>query len=156
MNWQAATPTAGQTNPPGLTVDVDADGIPDIWELANGLDPQVNDANPDPDQDDMTNLQEYWADTDPHNPLDFLHFNRVSVSNGNCLLEFNTKTNRTYVNEFRNSLDLADTWQVLSNNIPGTGGIISINDTPGQSARFYRLKVTFNPCVGPATPSEVI
>ena len=39
-NWQAAAPTAGQLNQGALTVDSDNDGLPDEWELANGLDPQ--------------------------------------------------------------------------------------------------------------------
>ena len=45
------------------------DGIPDDWKIAHGLDP--NDpavAFEDPDQDGLTNLEEYQNGTDPHNP----------------------------------------------------------------------------------------
>jgi hypothetical protein len=49
-------------------VDWDGDGMPDDWELAHGLDPEVNDANLDPDGDGLTNLQEYLYGSDPHNP----------------------------------------------------------------------------------------
>jgi hypothetical protein len=45
------------------------DGIPDDWKIAHGLDP--NDplvAYEDPDNDGLTNLEEYQNGTDPHNP----------------------------------------------------------------------------------------
>ncbi|MBI3987562.1 MAG: hypothetical protein HY343_11610, partial [Lentisphaerae bacterium] len=43
----------------------DTDGMPDEWELANGLDPYSFDANLDKDGDGWSNLQEYWAGTNP-------------------------------------------------------------------------------------------
>ena len=49
----------------GLPQDTDKDGIPDVWELANGLDPQKDDTAADKDGDGRTNLEEYNAGTDP-------------------------------------------------------------------------------------------
>ena len=48
--------------------DSDGDGIPDAWEDANGLNPNLNDASLDPDNDGLTNLNEYLSGADPNNP----------------------------------------------------------------------------------------
>ncbi len=47
------------------TTDTDSDGMPDVWEIDKGLDPEVNDANADPDGDEKTNLDEYLEGTNP-------------------------------------------------------------------------------------------
>ena len=60
------TPTPTQT-PVGA--DSDGDGMPDTYELAHAcLNPAVNDATPDPDNDSLTNIGEYALGTDPCNP----------------------------------------------------------------------------------------
>ncbi len=46
--------------------DTDGDGMDDGYELRSGLNPQLNDSTSDPDQDDLTNLDEYvGADLQP-------------------------------------------------------------------------------------------
>lgn len=53
------------TNP--VDADTDHDGLDDAWELQYGLDPlEPEDANADPDQDELTNLEEFAVDTDPN------------------------------------------------------------------------------------------
>ncbi|MEZ5325050.1 MAG: LamG-like jellyroll fold domain-containing protein [Verrucomicrobiales bacterium] len=47
------------------TMDTDGDGMPNIWEEANGLDPDVDDSALDPDNDGSNNLAEFKANTDP-------------------------------------------------------------------------------------------
>ena len=48
--------------------DDDNDGMPDEWELANGLNSLVDDTSEDPDADGFTNIQEYNRGSDPQVP----------------------------------------------------------------------------------------
>jgi hypothetical protein len=45
--------------------DEDKDGIPDLWEQTYDLDPSINDAQQDPDEDGYNNLEEYYLNEDP-------------------------------------------------------------------------------------------
>ena len=52
-----------ETDP--LSPDSDSDGMGDQWEIENGLNPNFNDADADPDSDGASNLNESGAGTDP-------------------------------------------------------------------------------------------
>lgn len=53
----------------GPLFDGDGDGMPDQWELVYGLNPNdPSDAQDDPDNDGLTNLEEYQALSNPLNP----------------------------------------------------------------------------------------
>ena len=54
-------------NPSGT--DTDEDGLPDAWEVAYAMDPaDESDAEADSDGDGVSNVEEYEADTDPNDP----------------------------------------------------------------------------------------
>ena len=46
--------------------DTDSDGMPDGWEVDNGLNAKVDDAEQDPDGDYITNLGEYHFNSNPY------------------------------------------------------------------------------------------
>jgi hypothetical protein len=50
------------------TTDSDGDGLPVSWELSQGTDPAVFDADKDPDEDGLNNLMEYQNGTLAWNP----------------------------------------------------------------------------------------
>ncbi len=52
---------------PDVLVDSDGDGMPDWWELLHELDPfDPSDADLDPDEDGLTNREEFHAGSDPN------------------------------------------------------------------------------------------
>jgi hypothetical protein len=120
--------------------DSDTDGMPDDWELWNGLngaDPE--DALLDADADGAVNRDEYVAGTGPHDAASRFLAGLATDPSG-VRLVFNSVSNRWYSAEWCDSL-LTTNWQILTNNLPGTGIGLSVPDTGLSGGRFYRLKV---------------
>jgi len=60
------SPVTGEDNENGGA----GDGMDDGWEAANGLDPAVDDSAGNPDNDGLTNLEEWNGGDNPTDPLD--------------------------------------------------------------------------------------
>jgi hypothetical protein len=141
-NWQTAAPTAGRLNVGAMTVDTDLDGLPDEWELANGLDPEdANDINGplgDPDGDGQSNLQEYVAGTNPLDAQSRLKIDSIAVTSG-ITLSFLAASNRTYTVQFTGAPDSGE-WQKLADiSARPTDHVEFIPDVTASTNRFYRL-----------------
>jgi hypothetical protein len=126
--------------------DSDGDGMPDAWELAHGLNPQVNDAQGDADGDGMTNLGEYEAGTDPQDAASYLRISRVEALAGTQVLvnlEFEAVGGKSYTVWGRDGLTNG-VWGVITNVSPATSNqTVRVQDTlpASQTQRFYRLGI---------------
>jgi hypothetical protein len=123
-----------------LNPDSDNDGMPDDWESAHNLVVGVNDAALDPDGDGMSNLQEYLAGTDPHDPASLLKVQAIVAVGANPTLQFLAISNRTYAVEFR-SLVATGAWGTLTNLLPEpTNRTVTVTDPePIVTNRYYRI-----------------
>jgi hypothetical protein len=146
INWASAPPSPGQANTfPEL--DTDGDSLPDAWELDNGTNPYLADADEDPDGDGYTNRQEYIAGTNPHDLQSRLQVDRIEVNNQEVTLQFLAVANRTYTLLWNASPDGA-AWATLTDVLAApTNRIVTITDSiAGVPKRFYRLA---SPAVAP-------
>jgi hypothetical protein len=132
-NWQAAAPTPGALNRGAGAVDTDHDGLPDEWELANGLDPRDGTGNSgasgDPDGDGMNNLAEYLAGTSPTDAASSLRLQFQLGATG-LDLWFEAASNHSYTVQ-RSSELVAGAWEKL------------LEVPPSPTNRLQRFSVTF-------------
>ncbi len=138
-NWGGAVPTPGRVNSsqPPIT-DNDGDGIPNAWELANGLDPySASDAALDSDGDGQSNVNEYLAQTNPKSAADVLKAT-CTLGSPNNVISFTAKANVTYSILVSSDLN-PTTWTKLTDIPAGAERPITVNDPATPNRRFYKL-----------------
>ena len=137
--------TAGpdRTFTTAVLTDSDNDGMPDDYENANGLAPNnPADAALDSDGDGMTNLQEYHAGTNPRSARSVLRITSVEKAAGDIVLTFPSVLGKMY--RVEQSPSMSGPWNILTNNLPGTGDFLNVEDVEGADAnvqRFYRISI---------------
>lgn len=120
--------------------DEDGDGIPDEWEMANGLNPtNTADAVLDGDDDNVNNLDEYRADTRPNEGASFPGILRVDDAAGLRAITFRSSTNRLYQLQAANGLTGA--WTDIGSAIAGEDGSTTVLDPGSSATRLYRVAV---------------
>ena len=148
INWAADAPNAGRGSV-GLQ-DTDGDGIPDVWEDANGLNKNsAADASQDPDNDGISNLGEYLAGTNPHNSNSVLRImqifplgSSIIESNVPAVIRFLAYSNASYTVQYRNSLLPSANWQTLED-VPSapSNRVVEVQDPNAykKTDRYYRI-----------------
>jgi hypothetical protein len=121
--------------------DSDGDLMPNDYETANTLNPNNSaDASVDTDGDGMTNYQEYLAGTNPRSAASVLRVQSVQASGGDIAITFPSVLGKMYTVQETNTL--GGPWTTLSEDVAGTGGIVTVTDVEALDSaqlRYYRV-----------------
>jgi hypothetical protein len=115
------------------SVDTDADGMSDLWELQNFGGTTNALATDNPDGDAYTNLEEYTAGMDPNmpDPLEILNFNAAAGP----AFEWSPVDGRFYSVYW--SSNLLDGFSLVGRHVPG--GIFVDAEHAAEPGGFYKL-----------------
>ena len=114
--------------------DADQDGLPDAWEIFQG----VTEPSADDDGDGCDNLGEYIAGTDPLNPSSALRATGlVGVSGG---FEFSWQSIPGRVYQIESAGDLVN-WETVAEATATAGTASAIVPATADARRFYRARV---------------
>lgn len=142
VHWMPASPSP--LGPLGAGAgDLDGDGLPDEWEWRHGLNlasaEGADGAEGDPDDDGLTNREEFLRGSDPTQTT--LLFRRLWVQGDRVYLSFYATAGRLYRVEYSDELAGGD-WRLLTNIDPRSrSGEVQFwtSMRPGGWPRFYRL-----------------
>ena len=122
--------------------DDDNDGMPDTWEDDYGLNPLVDDAAEDKDEDGQCNYDEFIAGTDPTDPMSLLKVSAVAAGSGSTVIIRWQSVSGKFYSILRSSNLSEGFEEIEATNIPATPPENSYTiDTNWASSFFYRVVV---------------
>ena len=124
------------TVPLRAVVDLDGDGVSDVWRLkfnAAGLAPTG-----DADGDGVSNAKEAAAGTDPMKPSDTMQVRNISLSAGNVVLVWPSVLGKRY--KVQSTTNLSGTWTDAMGYVDGTGVDVT-QQLAAVAGTFYRIAV---------------
>jgi type VI secretion system Hcp family effector len=139
-HWDQTDPTNGGPGllPPPFSepqTDSDGDGIPDVYEFANGLNPFANDAALDLDGDGASNGSEYLAGTRANDAKSVFRVHGISRENGTMLITWSSAPNRRYT--IRKSAKPNGPWTDVQSGIPSQGEGETTRIVPISAANLF-------------------
>ncbi|MEO6036139.1 MAG: lamin tail domain-containing protein, partial [Verrucomicrobiota bacterium] len=138
-NWIAVGQTPGSSKE---SADTDGDGIPDNYELANGLDPFTNDSDKDSDGDGATNLEEYRNGTNPQMAQNFYRLGiRRTANRDFIILDFYTLPGKTYIVERADNLSITNWTGTYTQPGATNAKPVSVTNAISSGQAYYRLRI---------------
>lgn len=143
MNWFVAPSTAGALGAQ-TSEDVDGDGMPDLWELQNGLNVFLADGTGDADADGFSNFAEWVAGTNPHSAASVLKLAATTSGGGVVQLGFQAMAGRSYTLLAAPQAD-AEVWFSVTNLTAVATNRNILLTQPTSGGQFYRLVTPAQP-----------
>lgn len=120
--------------------DADADGMPDIWEIAQHGDVETADATTDSDEDGMTDADERIAGTQIFDDTSYLRILGATVGPGPWQIYWSSESNRSYV--VSRATNAPGLFTGVASNQLATPPINIVTDAPPDSAVIiYRIEI---------------
>ncbi len=117
----------------GAYTDSDGDLMSDDWEIANGLNPEVNDAALDKDGDGRSNLDEFAADTFANDANSYFIAQVLAATEE---LDWDVRPERLY--HVFHALTLHDAWSLMHSD-----AVPPVNIDTSESKGFYKVEVEY-------------
>ena len=132
----------GGTSVLGRGIDLNGNGISDIWELvygAGGLDP-----NGDADGDGVSNLQESIAGTDPFDPASFPRITATAYGGTNINVSMPCVLGKQYQLQSAalSSTGGLSSWAAEATLVARTGTVVTLTAPAGVAAMFFRIAIS--------------
>lgn len=119
-------------------IDLDNDGLGDIWEMVNGA--EALQPGADADGDGRTNGDEARAGTDPFSTADLMAVREMTVEGAQIRLRWPCKPGKRY-QVLRAATPHSSDWVPVSPLLAGTGDEVVVTTPFEQTAGFYRIAV---------------
>jgi YD repeat-containing protein len=126
----------------GTNADTDGDGLPDSWEMANGMDSSSpTDASADADGDHLTNRDEFLLGTNPNDALSGLFITAIEATGSTVRITFTSVTGKSYVMEQSSDL-VPGSWMSAGASLSGEGSLTQFTQTGSvlPMQRFFRVR----------------